>query len=77
MQRRREHGAAQPQPKSSDGNFFVETITPIEHNYSTGYGKGIPVESIKPDVGAFASRSGMCCATHATKFWQHREQTPA
>ena len=52
-------------PKSSDGNFFVETITPIEHNHChcTGYENGIPVESTKPDVGAFASRSGRVVAS--------------
>ena len=51
-------------PKSSDGNFFVETITPIEHNHCAGYGNGkrISVESTKPDSGAFASRSGRVAA---------------
>jgi hypothetical protein len=40
------------------GALFVEAITPIEHDHRAGYGKEIPVESSKRDVGAFASQSG-------------------
>jgi hypothetical protein len=50
----------------TDGNFFVETITPIEHNHCAGYGKRISVESTKPDNGAWSIRVSVRkgCGTH-------------
>ena len=59
-------------PKIRGRKLFIETITPIEDDDPAGDGKEISIESNRPDVGAFVSRSGRVARTYPVRCWQRR-----